>query len=135
LTDTKDCNCFITLKWKVKVKPSLRDFCKSPFDFCKPIACVGHVTLIRRFWLDEISHYLYVYWSNRNRIHAILFIDFVRKRKWRISVTCPTQAMGLQKSNGDLQKSRRLGFTFTFHFNVIKQLQSFVSVNTSFYGP
>ena len=25
--------------------------------------------------------------------------------------------------------------TFTFHFNVIKQLQSFVSVNTSFYGP
>ena len=28
-----------------------------------------------------------------------------------------------------------LGFTFTFHFNVIKQLQSFVSVNTSFYGP
>jgi hypothetical protein len=43
--------------------------------------------------------------------------------------------MGLQKSNGDLQKSRRLGFTFTFHFNVIKQLQSFVSVNTSFYGP
>ena len=28
-------NCFITLKWKVKVKPSLR-------DFCKPIACVGH---------------------------------------------------------------------------------------------
>ena len=31
-------------------------------------------------------------------------------------------------------KSRRLGFTFTFHFNVIKQLQSFVSVNTSFYG-
>jgi hypothetical protein len=36
--------------------------------------------------------------------------------------------MGLQKSNGDLQKSRRLGFTFTFHFNVIKQLQSFVSV-------
>jgi hypothetical protein len=43
--------------------------------------------------------------------------------------------MGLQKSNGDLQKSRRLGFTFTFHFNVIKQLQSFVSINTSFYGP
>jgi hypothetical protein len=36
--------------------------------------------------------------------------------------------MGLQKSNGDLQKSRRLGFTFTFHFNVIEQLQSFVSV-------
>ena len=33
--------------------------------------------------------------------------------------------MGLQKSNGDMQKSRRLGFTFTFHFNVIKQLQSF----------
>ena len=30
--------------------------------------------------------------------------------------------MGLQKSNGDLQKYRRLGFTFTFHFNVIKQL-------------
>jgi hypothetical protein len=25
-----------------------------------------------------------------------------------------------------------LDFTFTFHFNVIKQLQSFVSVNTSF---
>ena len=25
-----------------KVKPSLRDFCKSPFDFYKPIACVGH---------------------------------------------------------------------------------------------
>jgi hypothetical protein len=42
LTDTKDCNCFITLKWKVKVKSSLRYFCKSPFDFCKPIACVGH---------------------------------------------------------------------------------------------
>jgi hypothetical protein len=42
LTDTKDCNCFITLKWKVKVKPSLRDFCKSSFYFCKPIACVGH---------------------------------------------------------------------------------------------
>ena len=38
----KDCNCFITLKWKVKVKPSLRDFCKSPFYFCKPIACVVH---------------------------------------------------------------------------------------------
>ena len=38
------------------------------------------VTLIWRFWLDEISHYLY--WSNRNRIHVILFIDFVRKRKW-----------------------------------------------------
>ena len=36
--------------------------------------------------------------------------------------------MGLQKSNGDLQKSRRLGSTFTFHFNVIEQLQSFVSV-------
>ena len=36
--------------------------------------------------------------------------------------------MGLQKSNRDLQKSRRLGFTFTFHFNVIEQLQSFVSV-------
>jgi hypothetical protein len=35
----------------------------------------------------------------------------------------------LQKSNGDMQKSQRLGFTFTFHFNVIKQLQSFVSVN------
>jgi hypothetical protein len=47
----------------------------------------------------------------------------------------PTQAMVLQKSNGDLQKSRRLAFTFTFHFNVIKQLQFFVSVNTSFYGP
>ena len=30
--------------------------------------------------------------------------------------------MGLQKSNRGLQKSRRLGFTFTFHFNVIKQL-------------
>jgi hypothetical protein len=39
--------------------------------------------------------------------------------------------MGLQKSNGDLQKSRRLGFTFTFHFNVIQKLQSFVSVNAS----
>ena len=38
----QDSNCFITLKWKVKVKPSLRDFCKSPFDFCKPIACVRH---------------------------------------------------------------------------------------------
>jgi hypothetical protein len=25
--------------------------------------------------------------------------------------------------------------TFTFHFNVIQQLQSVVSVNTSFYGP
>ena len=49
--------------------------------------------------------------------------------------SCPTQAMGLQKSNEDLQKSQRLGFTFIFHFNVIKQLQSFVSVNTSFYGP
>ena len=24
---------------------------------------------------------------------------------------------------------------FHFHFNVIKQLQSFVSVNASFYGP
>ena len=45
------------------------------------------------------------------------------------------QAMSLQKSNGDLQKSRRLDSTFTFHFNVIKQLQSFVSVNTSLYGP
>jgi hypothetical protein len=45
------------------------------------------------------------------------------------------QAMGLQKSNGDLQKSLRLGFTFTFPFNVIKQLQAFASVNTSFYGP
>jgi hypothetical protein len=42
---------------------------------------------------------------------------------------------GLAEANRDLQKSRRLGFTFTFHFNVIKQLQSFVSVNTSFYGP
>ena len=116
MTDTKDCNCFITLKWKVKVKPSLRDFCESPFDFCKPIACVGpslvthgwwreskvsestvgyqrwrrtwwllvhsKVTLIRLFWLEEISHYLYVHWSNRNRMHAIPFIDFVRKRKW-----------------------------------------------------
>ena len=40
------------------------------------------VTLIQRFWLDEISHYLYVHWSNRNRIHVILFIDFVRKGKW-----------------------------------------------------
>jgi hypothetical protein len=40
------------------------------------------VTLIRRFWLDEIPHYLYVHWSNRNRIHVILFIDFIRKRKW-----------------------------------------------------
>jgi hypothetical protein len=40
------------------------------------------VTLIRQFWLDEISHYLYVHWSNRNRIHVILFIDFVRKRNW-----------------------------------------------------
>jgi hypothetical protein len=39
------------------------------------------VTLIRRFWLDEISHYLYVHWSNRNKIHVILFIYFVRKRK------------------------------------------------------
>ena len=38
-------------------------------------------------------------------------------------------------SNGDLQKSQRLGFTFTFHFDVIKQLQSFVEVNTSFYEP
>jgi hypothetical protein len=38
--------------------------------------------LIRRFWLDEISHYRYVHWSNRNIIHVILFIDFVRKRKW-----------------------------------------------------
>jgi hypothetical protein len=37
----------------------------------------SEVTLIRRFWLDEISHYLYVHWSNRNRIHVILFIDFV----------------------------------------------------------
>ena len=40
------------------------------------------ITLIRRFWLDEISHYLYVHWSDRNRIHVILFIDFARKRKW-----------------------------------------------------
>jgi hypothetical protein len=40
------------------------------------------VTLIWRFWLDEISHYLYVHWSNRNIIHVILFIGFVRKRKW-----------------------------------------------------
>jgi hypothetical protein len=40
------------------------------------------VTLIRRFWLDEIAHYLYVHWSNRNIIHMILFIDFARKRKW-----------------------------------------------------
>jgi hypothetical protein len=31
------------------------------------------VTLIQRFWLDEISHYLYVHWMNRNRIHVILF--------------------------------------------------------------
>jgi hypothetical protein len=44
--------------------------------------CLIKITLIWRFWLDEISHYLYVHWSNRNRIHMILFIDFVRKRKW-----------------------------------------------------
>jgi hypothetical protein len=44
------------------------------------------VTLIRRFWLDEISHYLYVHWSNRNRIHVILFIDFVRKQKWKTRI-------------------------------------------------
>jgi hypothetical protein len=37
--------------------------------------------------------------------------------------------------DGLAEAKRRLGFTFTFHFNVIKQLQSFVSVNTSFYGP
>jgi hypothetical protein len=42
----------------------------------------SRLTLIRRLWLDDISHYLYVHWSNRNIIHVILFIDFFRKRKW-----------------------------------------------------
>jgi hypothetical protein len=46
--------------------------------------------LFDQCWLDEISHYLYVHWSNRNRIHVILFIDFVRKRKWN-QVDIPTR--------------------------------------------
>jgi hypothetical protein len=51
------------------------------------------VTLIRRFWLDEISYYLYVHWSIRNIIHMILFIDFVRKRKWNQVNTSYNQTM------------------------------------------
>jgi hypothetical protein len=62
-------------------------------------------------------------------------LDVNTEERRRRRTSNPTQAMCLQKSNGDLQKSRRLGFTFTFHFNVIKQSQSFVSVNTSFYEP
>jgi hypothetical protein len=119
------------------------------------------ITLIRRFWLDEISHSLYVHWSNRNRIHVkftvesnlilptnypIDFtfhhhngkgksqIDYILFNGKTLNLQPSVSIMPFEKSNGDLQKSRRLGFTFTFHFNVIKQLQSFVSINTRFYG-
>ena len=34
-----------------------------------------------------------------------------------------------------VSSTTKTGFTFTFHFNVIKQLQSFVSVNTSLLRP
>jgi hypothetical protein len=43
------------------------------------------VTLIRRFWLDEISHYLYVHWSNRNKIHVIYYIMILFKQFYWLS--------------------------------------------------
>jgi hypothetical protein len=81
------------------------------------------VTLIRRFWLDEISHYLYVRWSNRNRIHVILFIDFVRKGKWNhvnMSFNQTISNFTIMSDAGDglvevkqrFANSRRLGLTF-----------------------
>jgi hypothetical protein len=66
----------------VKLKPSLRLTSASPSPASDMMITYSRVTLIRRLWLDDISHYLYVHWSNRNIIHVILFIDFFRKRKW-----------------------------------------------------
>jgi hypothetical protein len=96
LTDTKNCNCFITLKWKVKVKPSLRDFCKSPFHFCKPITFIGY--------------------------HAV---HLTFRKIWYCLIKTRIDLVSLSFSNEIYKKNH-------VHFNVIKQLQSFISVNTWF---
>jgi hypothetical protein len=48
---------------------------------------------------------------------------------------CQVTAYGLAEVKRRSTEILETWFNFHFSFNVIKQLQSFVSVNTSFYGP
>jgi hypothetical protein len=64
----------ITLEWTSNHHVRRRRWaCRSQTEICRNLGDLG---------LDEISHYLYVRWSNRNIIHVNLLIDLARKRKW-----------------------------------------------------
>jgi hypothetical protein len=58
----------------------------------------------------------------KNHVNYISIRPMDIKVMWNSSNQNRRISVTLEWSNGDFQKFRRLGFTFTFHFNVIKQL-------------